>query len=112
MEMTGLDPEKERIIEIAMVVTEADLTLVAQAPVLVIHQNQSLLDAMDKWNQSTHGKSGMIAKVQASTLTEAQAAEQLLTWLADYVPAGKSPMRGTTIEQDRRFMVKYIPLIE
>ncbi|MDN5843610.1 MAG: oligoribonuclease [Alcaligenaceae bacterium] len=112
MEMSGLDPEKERIIEIAMVVTEADLTLVAQAPVLVIHQSQALLDAMDKWNQSTHGKSGLIAKVQASRLSEAQAEEQLLSWLADYVPAGKSPMCGNTIGQDRRFMVKYMPRLE
>lgn len=112
MEMTGLDPEKERIIEIAMVVTEADLTPVAQAPVLVVHQSQALLDAMDKWNQSTHGKSGLIAKVQASTLTEAQVEEQLLTWLADYVPVGKSPMCGNTIGQDRRFMVKYMPRLE
>jgi len=112
MEMTGLDPEKERIIEIAMVVTEPDLTLVAQAPVLVIHQSQEVLDAMDKWNQSTHGKSGLIAKVQASMLTEAQAEDQLLAWLADYVPAGKSPMCGNTIGQDRRFMVKYMPRLE
>ncbi|TCT07126.1 oligoribonuclease [Paralcaligenes ureilyticus] len=112
MEMTGLDPEKERIIEVAIVVTEPDLTLVAQGPVLVIHQNDALLDAMDKWNQSTHGKSGLIAKVKASTLTEAQAEDQLLAFLAQHVPSGKSPLCGNTISQDRRFMVKYMPRLE
>lgn len=112
MEMTGLDPEKERIIEIAMIVTESDLTFVAQAPVLVIHQDQGLLDAMDKWNQSTHAKSGLIDKVKASTLTEEQAETQLLAFLAEHVPAGKSPMCGNTIGQDRRFMVKYMPRLE
>ncbi|MBV6272213.1 oligoribonuclease [Alcaligenaceae bacterium CGII-47] len=112
MEMTGLDPEKERIIEIAVVITESDLTFVAQAPVFVIHQSQELLDAMDKWNQSTHAKSGLIDKVKASTLTEEQAEEQLLAFLAEHVPAGKSPMCGNTIGQDRRFMVKYMPRLE
>lgn len=112
MEMTGLDPEKERIIEVAVVVTEADLTLVAQGPVLVIHQDDALLEAMDKWNKSTHGKSGLIDKVKASTLTEAQAEEQLLEFLARYVPAGKSPLCGNTISQDRRFMFKYMPRLE
>ncbi|MCJ9713815.1 oligoribonuclease, partial [Bordetella hinzii] len=73
MEMTGLDPEKERIIEVAVVVTEPDLTVVAEGPVLVVHQDDSVLDAMDNWNKSTHGKSGLIEKVRASTLTEAQA---------------------------------------
>lgn len=112
MEMTGLDPEKERIIELAAVVTEPDLTLVAEGPVLVVHQPDSLLDAMDKWNQSTHGKSGLIDKVKASTLTEAQAEERMLEFLAQHVPAGKSPMCGNTIGQDRRFMVRYMPRLE
>jgi oligoribonuclease len=112
MEMTGLDPEKERIIEVAVIITESDLTFVAQAPVLVIHQSQDLLDAMDKWNQSTHAKSGLIDKVKASTLTEEQAEEQLLAFLPEYVPAGKSPMCGNTIGQDRRFMAKYMPRLE
>src|SRR3546814_12316389 len=106
--MTGRDPVKERIIEVALLITEADLTFVAEGPVLVIHQSDALLDAMDKWNQSTHGKSGLIDKVKASTLTEAQAEEQLLAFLAQHVPAGKSTMCGHTIGQDRRFMVKYI----
>jgi oligoribonuclease len=112
MEMTGLDPEKERIIEVAVVVTEPDLTLVAQGPVLVIHQDDALLDAMDKWNKSTHGKSGLIDRVKASTLTEAQAEDQLLEFLPRYVPAGKSPLCGNTISQDRRFMFKYMPRLE
>jgi len=112
MEMTGLDPEKERIIEVAVVVTEADLTMVAEGPVLVVHQSDELLDGMDKWNQSTHGKSGLIDKVKASTLTEAQAEDQLLAFLKQYVPAGKSPLCGNTIGQDRRFMVKYMPRLE
>src|SRR5690606_34252452 len=94
MEMTGLDPEKERIIEVAVVITEADLSFVAEGPVLVIHQSDALLDAMDSWNQSTHGKSGLIDKVKASTLTEEQAEEQLLAFLSQHVPAGKSPMRS------------------
>ncbi|MER1966339.1 oligoribonuclease [Castellaniella sp. GW247-6E4] len=112
MEMTGLDPEKERIIEIAMVVTEPDLTPVAQAPVLVIHQSDALLEAMDKWNQATHGKSGLIDRVRASTITEERAEGILLDFLAPLVPEGKSPMCGNTIGQDRRFMVKYMPRLE
>ncbi|TAM83158.1 MAG: oligoribonuclease [Candidimonas sp.] len=112
MEMTGLDPEKERIIEAAVVVTEPDLTLVAEGPVLVIHQSDALLEAMDKWNRSTHGKNGLIDKVKASTLTEAQAEGQLLAFLSQHVPAGKSPLCGNTIGQDRRFMVKYMPQLE
>jgi len=112
LEMTGLDPEKERIIELAAVVTEPDLTLVAEGPVLVVHQSDELLNAMDKWNQSTHGKSGLIDKVKASTLTEADAQEQMLAFLSQHVPAGKSPMCGNTIGQDRRFLVKYMPALE
>lgn len=112
MEMTGLDPEKERIIEVAVIITEADLTFVAEGPVLVIHQSDALLDAMDKWNQSTHTKSGLITKIKASTITEADAEDQLLAFLAQYVPAGKSPMCGNTIGQDRRFLVKYMPRLE
>ncbi len=112
MEMTGLDPEQERIIEIAVIITEADLTFVAEAPVLVIHQSDELLNAMDNWNQATHSKSGLIDKVKASTLTENEAEEILLEFLARYVPKGKSPMCGNTIGQDRRFMVKYMPRLE
>lgn len=112
MEMTGLDPEKERIIEVAVVVTEPDLTVVAEGPVLVVHQSDELLGAMDKWNTSTHGKSGLIEKVKASGLNEGAAEDILLEFLARHVPAGKSPMCGNTIGQDRRFMVKYMPRLE
>ena len=112
MEMTGLDPQKERIIEVAVVVTEPDLTVVAEGPVLVIHQPDSLLDAMDSWNRSTHGKSGLTEKVKASTLTEAEAEQQLIDFLSQYVPAGKSPLCGNTVSQDRRFMFNYMPRLE
>lgn len=112
MEMTGLDPEKERIIEVAAIITEADLTFVAQGPVLVIHQSNELLDAMDRWNQSTHAKSGLIEKVKSSTLGEEQAQDLMLEFLNQHVPPGKSPMCGNTIGQDRRFMVKYMPRLE
>lgn len=112
MEMTGLDPDKERIIEVAVVVTEADLSLVAEGPVLVIHQSDKLLDSMDAWNKGTHGRSGLIDKVKASTLTEAQAEDILLDFLKEHLPAGKSPLCGNTISQDRRFMYRYMPRLE
>ena len=112
MEMTGLDPERERIIEVAVVVTEPDLTVVAEGPVLVIHQPDSLLDAMDSWNRSTHSKSGLTAKVKASAMTEEQAQDELIAFLSQYVPAGKSPLCGNTVSQDRRFMFKYMPKLE
>ena len=112
LEMTGLDPEKERIIEAAVVITEPDLTVVAEGPVMVIHQSDELLDAMDAWNKGTHGKSGLIDKVKASTLTEEQAETQLIEFLAQHVPSGKSPLCGNTVGQDRRFLVKYMPRLE
>jgi len=112
LEMTGLDPEKERIIEAAVVVTEADLTVVAEGPVLVIHQSDTLLAAMDKWNRSTHAKTGLIDKVRTATLTEAAAEAQLLDFLGQHVSAGKSPLCGNTVGQDRRFLVKYMPRLE
>ncbi|RZS78486.1 oligoribonuclease [Pigmentiphaga kullae] len=112
MEMTGLDPEKERIIEVAVVVTDAQLEVVAEGPVLVVHQSDELLDGMDNWNKATHGRSGLIDKVKASSLTEAQAEDTLLAFLGQYVPAGKSPLCGNTIGQDRRFMVRYMPRLE
>src|SRR5690625_5241771 len=89
MEMTGLDPNKERIIEVAVVVTEANLDVVAEGPVLVIHQSDELLDAMDDWNKSTHGRSGLIEKVKKSTLTESEAEEQLLDFLRQHVKENK-----------------------
>jgi len=112
MEMTGLDPQKERIIEVAVVVTEPDLSVVAEGPVLVIHQSDALLDAMDAWNKSTHQRSGLIDKVKASTLNETQAEDLLLAFLAEHVPAGKSPLCGNSIGQDRRFMVRDMPRLE
>ena len=112
MEMTGLDPEKERIIEVAVVITEPDLTVVAEGPVLVVHQPDSLLDAMDSWNKSTHGKSGLIDRVKASVSTESEVEAQLIAFMAQYVPAGKSPLCGNTVSQDRRFMFNYMPKLE
>lgn len=112
MEMTGLDPEKERIIEVAVVVTEPDLTVVAEGPVLVIHQSDALLGAMDSWNTGTHGRSGLTEKVRASTIDEAQAEDTLIAFLAQHVSPGKSPLCGNTISQDRRFMYAYMPRLE
>ena len=111
-EMTGLDPEKERIIEIAVIVTGPQLTPRVEGPVLVIHQSDAVLDAMDSWNQGTHGRSGLTARVKASTLTEAQAEDQVLAFLQRYVGKGQSPLCGNTIGQDRRFLVKYMPQLE
>jgi oligoribonuclease len=111
-EMTGLDPEAERLIEIAVIVTGPDLTPRIEGPVLVIHQNDEQLDRMDAWNKGTHGRSGLIDKVKASTVTEADAQEQILAFLGRYVPKGTTPMCGNTISQDRRFLVKYMPKLE
>ncbi|MFT3719936.1 oligoribonuclease [Pseudorhodoferax sp.] len=111
-EMTGLDPEVERLIEIAVVVTGPDLAPRVEGPVLVIHQSDEQLDKMDAWNKGTHGRSGLIDKVRASTVDEAQAEAQLLEFLARYVPKGSAPMCGNSIGQDRRFLVKYMPKLE
>ncbi|QXL84466.1 oligoribonuclease [Comamonas sp. NLF-1-9] len=111
-EMSGLDPEKERLLEIAVVVTGPQLAPRVEGPVLVIHQSDALLDAMDTWNKGTHGKSGLIDKVRASTLSEAQAEAQLLQFIQRYVPKNTTPMCGNTIGQDRRFLVKYMPALE
>lgn len=111
-EMSGLDPEKERLLEIAVVVTSSDLSVRIEGPVLVIHQSDAVLNAMDAWNKGTHGKSGLIDKVKASTTSEADAEAQLLDFLARYVPRNASPMCGNTISQDRRFLVKYMPKLE
>ena len=111
-EMSGLDPEKERLLEIAVVVTGPDLTPVIDGPVLVIHQSDAVLDAMDAWNKGTHGRSGLIDKVKASTLDEAAAEQQLLEFIAKYIPRSGSPMCGNTIGQDRRFLVKFMPKLE
>ena len=112
MEMTGLDPDNDRIIEVAVVVTDAQLNLVAEGPVFAIHQSDEVLDKMDAWNKGTHGRSGLIDRVKASTVDEAQAEEELIAFLKRYVPAGKSPMCGNSICQDRRFMARGMPKLE
>ena len=112
MEMTGLDPERERIIELAMIVTDVNLVTIAESPVWVVHQSDAQLDAMDDWNKATHGRSGLIAKVQASTLDEAGVEAAALAFVQQYVPKETSPMCGNSIGQDRRFMVRYLPQLE
>ena len=111
-EMSGLDPEKERLLEIAVIVTGPELEPRIEGPVLVIHQSDALLHGMDAWNKGTHGKSGLIDKVKASTLTEAQAEQQIIEFIKRYVSKGASPLCGNTIGQDRRFLVKYMPQLE
>ena len=112
MEMTGLNPDTDRIIEMAVVITDSKLVTVAEAPVLVVHQPAAALDAMDDWNKSTHARSGLIDKVKASTLNERVAEEQLLAFLAQHVPAKTSPMCGNSICQDRRFLARHMPRLE
>ncbi len=112
MEMTGLVPERDRIIEVAIVVTNANLETVAEAPVLVIHQPDEVLDAMDSWNRSTHAKSGLIDKVKQSALSDAAVENQLIAFLKEYVPGNTSPMCGNSICQDRRFMARWMPDLE
>ena len=111
-EMSGLDPEKERLLEIAVIVTSSDLSVRVPGPVLVIHQSDELLGKMDAWNKGTHTRSGLIDKVRVSELTEEAAQDQLIAFLKKYVSKGKSPMCGNTIGQDRRFLVKYMPRLE
>ncbi|HSI25682.1 MAG TPA: oligoribonuclease [Methylotenera sp.] len=112
MEMSGLLPDSDRILELAAVVTDAELNVLGESPVLVIHQSDVVLDGMDAWNKGTHGRSGLIDKVKNSTLDEAAATEQMIAFLKQYVPTGKSPMCGNSICQDRRFMARYMPDLE
>jgi oligoribonuclease len=112
MEMTGLDPERDRIIEIALVVTNSLLEVVAEAPVLVVHQTDVVLSAMDDWNKSTHSRSGLVDKVRTSALDEAQVETHMLDFLAPLVPVKASPMCGNSICQDRRFLARYMPRLE
>ena len=112
MEMSGLLPETDRILEIAMIVTDGDLNIVAEGPVLVVHQEDAVLDRMDAWNKGTHGKSGLIDKVKASTLSEADVEAECLAFLKQHVKSSISPMCGNTIHQDRRFMNRYMPKLE
>ncbi len=112
MEMTGLSPDTDRIIELAIVVTDADLNTVAEGPVLVVHQPDEVMNAMDSWNKGTHGKSGLIDRVKASQLSEAEAEAQLLEFVKQHVPPRTSPMCGNSICQDRRFMARHMPQLE
>ncbi len=112
LEMTGLSPERDRIIEIAVVVTDAQLGHRTEGPVLAIRQSDATLDGMDAWNKGTHGRSGLIDRVKASTIDEAAASAQVIEFLKRYVPAGKSPMCGNSICQDRRFLANHMPELE
>jgi len=109
LEMTGLDPLQERIIEIATVVTDSELNILAEGPSIAINQSEKLLQAMDEWNTNQHGKSGLTSRVQKSTVTEAQAELATIEFLKQWVPQGASPMCGNSIGQDRRFLVRYMP---
>ena len=112
LEMSGLNPETDRILEVAVVITDSQLNTVAEAPVLVVHQQAALLESMDDWNKSTHAKSGLIGRVAASSLTEEQAEDHMLAFLAQHVPAKTSPMCGNSVHQDRRFLARYMPRFE
>ena len=112
MEMTGLDPDTDRIIEVAVVVTDMQLNLLAEGPVFAIHQSDETMGKMDAWNKGTHGRSGLIERVRTSTISEAEAEKVLIDFLKHFVPAGKSPMCGNTICQDRRFMARGMPKLE
>jgi oligoribonuclease len=112
LEMTGLSPFTDRIIEIAVVVTDPLLTLRIEGPVFAIHQSDAVLDGMDNWNKGTHGRSGLIDRVRASAVDEAAAEAQVIAWLKAYVPKGKSPMCGNSICQDRRFLAKDMSRLE
>jgi oligoribonuclease len=112
MEMSGLDPDRDKVLELAIVVTDSQLNTVAESPVLVVHQPDAVLGAMDDWNRSTHAKSGLVERVKAATLTEAAAAEQMVAFLSQHVPARTSPMCGNSVHQDRRFMARHLPALE
>ena len=112
LEMTGLYPDRDRIIEVAVVVTDAQLQQRVEGPVFAIHQSDAVLDAMDAWNKGTHGKSGLIDRVKASTVDEAQAQHDVIEFLKRYVPKNTSPMCGNSICQDRRFLANYMPQLE
>lgn len=112
MEMTGLQPEVHRVLEVAAIITNKHLEIIAEGPIVAIHQSDDILLNMDEWNTRTHGESGLIARCQASTINEAQCAQIFIDFFKDYVPAGKSPMCGNTIGQDRRFMAWWLPAME
>jgi oligoribonuclease len=112
LEMSGLVPERDRIIEVAVVVTDAALEIVAEGPVLAVHQEDTVLDAMDAWNRSTHARTGLTERVRQSAIREAEAEARVLAFLAPLVPKGVSPMCGNSVCQDRRFLARYMPGLE
>lgn len=112
MEMSGLNPDSDRVLEVALVVTDSALEVVAEAPVFAVHQTDSVLAGMDSWNTSTHARSGLTGRVRSSTVDEDAATDQLLEFVARYVGRGKSPMCGNSICQDRRFMARWMPRLE
>jgi oligoribonuclease len=112
MEMSGLVPERERILEVAMVVTDSELDTIAEAPVYVIHQPDEVLEGMDSWNKSTHGKSGLVDKVRVSSFTEAEVEKRLIEFLKPIVGERVAPLCGNTVHQDRRFMARYMPAFD
>ncbi|QMT32247.1 oligoribonuclease [Alysiella filiformis] len=112
MEMTGLNPDTDKIIEIAMIITDSDLNVLAQSPVYAIHQDDAILNAMDKWCTDTHTRTGLVDRVRASQYTEAQVEEELLAFMQTWLPENATPMCGNTIHQDRRFMVRHMPRLE
>jgi oligoribonuclease len=112
LEMTGLSPERDRVIEIAVVVTDAQCAIRVEGPVFAIHQSDAVLDGMDAWNKGTHGRSGLVDRVKASSVDEAHASAEVIAWLSQYIGAGKSPMCGNTICQDRRFLANHMPALE
>jgi oligoribonuclease len=114
MEMSGLNPETDRVLEVAIVITDStpELNTIAEAPVLVVHQSDDVLARMDEWNRSTHGKSGLVDRVKLSRLSEAEVEDRMLAFLALHVPKGVSPMCGNSVHQDRRFLSRYMPRLE
>ena len=112
MEMSGLNPDTDRILEVAVVVTDSRLNTVAEGPVLVVHQPAAVLDVMDQWNKSTHAKTGLTEKVKAATLAEAEVEARVVAFLAEHVPPRMSPMCGNSVHQDRRFLARHMPALE
>ncbi|WP_097066704.1 oligoribonuclease [Nitrosovibrio sp. Nv4] len=112
MEMSGLSPETDHILEVALVVTDSQLNVLAEAPVLVLYQTEAVLDGMDNWNKSTHARSGLVDKVRSSRLDEAEVEARMIAFLQAHIPAGISPMCGNSICQDRRFLVRWMPQLE
>jgi len=112
MEMSGLDPETDKVLEVALIVTDSRLNTLAEAPALVVHQPDAVLERMDDWNKSTHAKSGLVGRVKSSVLSESQVETQMIAFLAQHVPSGISPMCGNSVHQDRRFLARHMPALE